>query len=197
VELICVRHGRTAWNADQRFQGHTDVPLDEEGRAQATALGALLAGERIDLAVSSDLARAAETARLVLAARDVPLRLDPDWRELRFGDWEGLTWAQILAANPHLAAAGVTAVRAYTPRGGESFEELSARVGRAAERVAAEAGPGGVALVATHAGPLHALLDVLLGEADAPKVRLSTASVTRLGRVDGVWRLTRLNQTAL
>jgi broad specificity phosphatase PhoE len=196
VELICVRHGRTAWNAAMRFQGQTDVPLDGEGRAQATALGALLAGERIDVAVSSDLTRAAETARLVLGARDVQLRLDPDWREMRFGDWEGLTWPQILAAYPNLEAANVAAVRAYTPAGGEPFAELGARVARAAERVAAEAGPDGVALVATHAGPLHALLDVLLGEAEAPKVRLATASVTRVKRIDGVWQLARLNQTA-
>ncbi len=104
VQLICVRHGRTAWNADKRFQGHTDIPLDDEGRAQATALAALLRNERIDAAASSDLARAAETARIVLGPRDVALRLDPDWREMQFGDWEGLTWEQILAANPQLDA---------------------------------------------------------------------------------------------
>jgi broad specificity phosphatase PhoE len=195
VELICVRHGRTAWNAGMRFQGHTDIPLDDEGRAQATALGALLAGERIDAAVSSDLARAAETARLVLGARDVVLRLDPDWREMRFGDWEGLTWAQIVAANPHLDGK-ITGVRDYTPGGGESYAELTARVARATDRIVADAGPDGTALVATHAGPLHALLNNLLGEA-APKVRLATASVTRFRLSDGVWQLTGLNQTAL
>jgi broad specificity phosphatase PhoE len=197
VELLCVRHGRTAWNADQRFQGHTDVPLDDEGRAQATALGALLAGERIDAAVSSDLARASETARIVLGTRALPLRLDPDWRELRFGDWEGLTWPQIVAANPHIDAANATSVRTYVPAGGESFADLCARVERAAERITSETGEDGVVLVATHAGPLHALLHVLLGERDAPAVRFLTASVTRFRRVDGIWRLARLNETAL
>ena len=197
MELICVRHGRTAWNAQRRFQGHTDVPLDAEGRAQATPLGALLARERIDVAAASDLARAAETARLVLGARDVPLRLDPDWREMRFGDWEGLTWDEILAANPHLDAGNETAVRAYAPSGGETFDELAARVARAAERLAGEAGDAGTALVATHAGPLHALLHVLLGAQHAPKVRLLTASVTRFRRAPGgAWELTGLNETA-
>ena len=197
MQLICVRHGRTAWNAHKRFQGQTDVPLDDEGRAQATALAALLRDERIDAAVSSDLGRAAETARIVLGARDLPLRLDPDWREMRFGDWEGLTWEQILAANPHLDAANETAVRAYTPRGGEPFEDLCARVARAVERAEMEAGETGTALVATHAGPLHALLHVLLGEAGAPKVRLLTASVTRFRRTGAGWLLTGLNQTPL
>jgi broad specificity phosphatase PhoE len=198
VQLICVRHGRTAWNADKRFQGHVDIPLDDEGRAQATALAALLRDERIDAAVSSDLERATETARIVLGSRDLPLRLDPDWREMRFGDWEGLTWEQILAANPQLDPANETAVKEYTPAGGESFDELRARVRRAADRAAGEVAEDGVVLVATHAGPLHALLSVLLGDAEraALKVRFLTASITRFRRENGVWTLARLNQTA-
>ncbi|GAC1614097.1 MAG: hypothetical protein NVS4B13_08910 [Candidatus Elarobacter sp.] len=198
MELICVRHGRTAWNANNRFQGHTDVPLDDEGRAQATALAELLRSERIDAAVSSDLGRATETARIVLGPREIALRLDPDWREMRFGDWEGLTWGQILTANPQLDPANETAVKDYTPAGGESFDELRARVGRAVERVVGDVLPDGVALVATHAGPLHALLSVLLGDVErsALKVRFLTASITRFRRENGVWTLARLNQTA-
>jgi len=190
-----VRHGRTAWNADKRFQGHADIPLDDEGRAQATALAALLRNERIDAAVASDLVRAAETARIVLGPRDLALRLDPDWREMQFGEWEGLTWDQILVANPHLDAANETAVKAYTPGGGETFDALCERVARAVERVTADLPAGGSALVATHAGPLHALLRVLLGDTQL-KVRFLTASVTRFRRTNGVWTLARLNQTA-
>ena len=198
MELICVRHGRTAWNADKRFQGHTDIPLDDEGRAQATALAALLARQRIDAAVASDLVRAAETARIVLGPRDLPLRLDPDWREMRFGGWEGLTWAQIVAANPHLGASSETSVKDYTPAGGETFDELCVRIRRAVDGVVAQVPDDGVALVATHAGPLHALLSVLLGDAEraALKVRFLTASITRIRRTGGVWTLARLNQTA-
>lgn len=195
MQLLCVRHGRTAWNADKRFQGHTDIPLDAEGRAQATVLGALLRKECIDAAVASDLARAAETARIVLGQRDVPLRLDPDWREMQFGAWEGLTWPQIVAANPHLDAGNETAVKAYTPDGGETFDLLCERVARAVERICVEVPDDGVVLVATHAGPLHALLRVLLGETGL-KVRFLTASVTRFRRTDGRWTLARLNQTA-
>ena len=198
MELICVRHGRTAWNAGRRFQGHTDVPLDDEGRAQATALAALLRDDHVDLAVASDLARAVETGRIVLGARDVPLRLDHDWREMRFGAWEGLTWEQIVALNPVLDAGNETAARDYTPPGGETFEELRGRVRQAVERFVDELPPEGTGLIATHAGPLHALLGVLLGEDEhtALKVRFLTASVTRFRRSDGVWRLAQLNQTA-
>jgi broad specificity phosphatase PhoE len=198
VQLICVRHGRTAWNAGRRFQGHTDVPLDEEGRAQAVALGSLLRRERIDAAVSSDLARAVETARIVIAPRALELRLDPDWREMRFGAWEGLTWEEICASDPHVDRAGGTLVRAYAPPGGETFDELCARVRRAVDRAVDGVADDGTVLVATHAGPLHALLAVLLDDTDvsALKVRFMTASLTRFRRERGRWRLARLNQTA-
>lgn len=198
MQLICVRHGRTAWNADRKFQGHTDVPLDDEGRAQARGLAALLRDARIDLAVSSDLSRAAETARIVLGARPIPLRLDPAWREMRFGDWEGLTWEQIVAANPQFAG-DEASPRTYTARGGESFDELCARISRAVAEVQSALADEGVALVATHAGPLHALLRTLLGEDEglALKVRFVPASLTRFERLGGRWRLETLNQTAV
>jgi broad specificity phosphatase PhoE len=198
VELICVRHGRTAWNADSRFQGHTDVPLDDEGRAQASALAALLRGTRIDAAASSDLSRAVETGRIVLGDRAVPLRLDSDWREMRFGEWEGLTWSQILAANPQLDPNARTDVKAFTPDGGETFDEVCFRVERAVRRLTDGVPSDGVVLAATHAGPLHALLSVLLGDAEraALRVRFATASITRFRNDGHGWRLARLNQTA-
>ena len=119
----------------------------------------MLRAEPIAPLSSSDLARAAETARIVLGERDVPLRLDPDWREMRFGAWEGLTWEQICAARPALDRDAATTVRTYAPEGGETFDELCARVRRAVDRAVADVSDDGVVLVATHAGPLHALLD--------------------------------------
>jgi len=82
AELVVVRHGATAWNRSGRFQGRTDVPLDDVGRAQARAVGAGLAGERFDLAVASDLGRARETAELALAGRPPARELDARFREM-------------------------------------------------------------------------------------------------------------------
>lgn len=193
-----MRHGRTAWNADRRFQGHTDIPLDDEGRAQAAALATLLRDDRIDVAVSSDLSRAAETARIVLGARDVALRLDADWREMRFGSWEGLNWDEITARTPELDPAQAATVRAFAPPGGEDYDQLCVRIARATSRIQAELAGGGTALIATHAGPLHALLRNLLGEsaAEALNVRFLTGSVTRFRRTEGGWELDALNETA-
>lgn len=197
---MAVRHGRTAWNATGRFQGQTDVPLDDEGRAQARSVAALLAGERFDLAVASDLSRARETAAIVLGERAEPaIETDERWREMRFGTWEGLVWDEIVARQPELAERSSTTPRFYTPPGGESFDDLCARIADALAALAARVPDGGRALLATHAGPLHALLRVALGqsEADALQVRFSPASVTRLAFGPGGARVTDLNRTAL
>ena len=182
MELAVVRHGRTAWNADGRFQGQTDVPLDAIGRAQAAHLASALASDRFDLAISSDLVRASETARIVLGARSMPIGLDPAWREMRFGVWEGLTWPQIVERDPQVAEGHGTSPRFFTPAGGESFDEVCARVERALDALAARAVDGTHALIVTHAGVLHALLRVALGESEAAAlgVKFSPATVTRL-----------------
>jgi broad specificity phosphatase PhoE len=193
-----VRHGRTAWNADGRFQGHIDIALDDEGRAQAAALASLVRDWRIDASVASDLVRAQETARIVLGEREIAVRLDPDWREMRFGAWEGLRWDEIVAVTPALAEQQRTLIRSYDPPGGENFDQLCERVARATQRVVASIADDGVALIATHAGPLHALLRNLLGEAEAEamRVRFLTASITRFRCTDGAWSLVDLNITA-
>ena len=186
LELVCVRHGQTAWNVDRRFQGQTNVPLDAAGRAQAAHLGARLRATPFEAAVSSDLERSAETARIILKGRaDIPLRLDPDLREMAFGDWEGLTWAQIVERNPTLAAEDWASPKYYAPPGGEKFEDAVARAGRAVERMRATRASGKI-LVVTHAGILHALLRVVLGADEAEKfqVRFVPGSVTRFG-LDG------------
>ncbi len=86
--LWLVRHGETDWNAEGRFQGWTDVPLNETGRAQAERLRGLLADGDFDGVWSSDLVRAVETARIAVGEPAVDRRL----RELDFGDLEGAIW---------------------------------------------------------------------------------------------------------
>lgn len=195
--LTVVRHGRTSWNEAGRFQGQTDIRLDEEGRAQAQRVAAQLRDERYDAAFTSDLARARETAETILAERADLLALDPRWREMRFGLWEGLTWAQIVERQPELTDDRAAKPRFYTPDGGESFDEVCARVALAVDDLKRGSAGAANVLVVTHAGPLHALLRVALGDerSDALGVRFSPASVTRL-RWDGAqWEILALNLT--
>ncbi len=195
--LTVVRHGRTAWNDSGRFQGHTDIPLDGEGRAQARRLGKRLGERRYDAAFSSDLARARETAEAILGDRAASLVLDPRWREMRFGAWEGLTWQQIETRFPEVRAEHAVRPRFYSPPGGETFDELCSRVASAVEDLRRAGADAPHVLVVTHAGPLHALLRVALGDerSDALGVRFSPASVTRLRWVAARWELDALNET--
>ena len=71
--LYFIRHGQTDWNKDMRMQGQSDIPLNENGRKSAIEAGKTLASTHIDLAFSSPLKRAKETAELVLAGRDIPI----------------------------------------------------------------------------------------------------------------------------
>ncbi len=87
---LIVRHGETEWNAQGRIQGHTDVGLSEQGQQQARLVAQRLAGETIDLAYSSDLSRAKETAEIILDGREVPFHTTPRLRERYYGVFEGL-----------------------------------------------------------------------------------------------------------
>jgi broad specificity phosphatase PhoE len=196
-ELVVVRHGQTQWNRALRFQGHTDVSLDETGRSQALALGAYLSTFTFARAVSSDLSRARETAELILGDRGPRLELDPRWREMQFGTWEGLTWSEIVAQNPELAHRPANTPRFYTPPNGESFDALCERVRGAVGALDAGARDGTVALVVTHAGALHALLRVLLGESEAAalSVRFLPATITRFGIAPDGARIIELNRS--
>ena len=100
MRLILLRHGRTAWNAERRFQGQLDPPLDEVGRMQAYEVAGLVAALRPDVLVSSDAARARQTAELVSAAIGLPVQADARLRERSLGHWEGLTRDEVAEKYP-------------------------------------------------------------------------------------------------
>ncbi|WP_315451711.1 histidine phosphatase family protein [uncultured Selenomonas sp.] len=100
TEIIIIRHGETEWNQTGRFQGHSDVPLSETGRAQAEALGRNLALDHVDVIYASDLTRALETATPLAARFGLTVTPDPLLRELNFGAWEGQSFNDVNAENP-------------------------------------------------------------------------------------------------
>jgi probable phosphoglycerate mutase len=129
------RHGRTAWNHIGRFQGHSDVPLDDVGRQQAAAFAAALREQRtIEAVISSDLLRARETATIIAEALDVPfLGVDADLRERGYGVFEGLTREECIERHPDAWAAKGDD-RNYEPPGGERSAHVLERMQRALER---------------------------------------------------------------
>jgi probable phosphoglycerate mutase len=158
--LLLWRHGRTAFNHDNRWQGQLDVPLDDVGRLQAVesaaALSATFDGGPVRV-VSSDLARAADTA----AELGLPVALDPALREVFAGTWQGLLRDEIVARWPDELAAWRRGddVR---PGGGESRSEVAER-SAAAMRRAADGMAGGTLVVVGHGAALRSGMTLLLG----------------------------------
>jgi broad specificity phosphatase PhoE len=187
--VFVARHGETDWNATHRWQGHTDVPLNDTGRTQAAALAERLRGEVLAGAVASDLSRASETARMVTEALAVPLvYLDPDLRERAYGVFEGLDRSACETRQPEAWAAWLE--RREPPPGAESDEALRTRVVAAVERVAERvARDDAAALVVTHGGALRALVAATTGTMP-PLVRNGAVwCVTWAGRIVGAREL--------
>lgn len=126
MRLILLRHGRTAWNAERRFQGQADPPLDEVGRAQAYEVAALVAALRPQVLVSSDLQRAAQTAVPLGEVTGLPVLVEPRLRERSLGHWEGLTRDEVADRFPDEYADWV-AGRDVSRRGGETREQVASR----------------------------------------------------------------------
>ncbi|MCL6619698.1 histidine phosphatase family protein [Thermomonas hydrothermalis] len=166
MKILLARHGETPWNAEGRYQGRTDIPLSDIGIAQAQALGRRLADVRIDRAVASPLARAAQTARLALGeARAAMLTFDDGFLEIGHGDWEGLLTAEIAQRDPERLNAWRQApdtVKMPGP-GGESLQDVETRAWAALTRACAGLGAEDVLLVVAHDAVNRVLLARLLG----------------------------------
>jgi probable phosphoglycerate mutase len=158
--ILLARHGETAWNAAGRLQGHTDIPLNDAGRAQARALAAQLRGHAIARVVTSDLARAHETGAIIATELGLPAPLvEPELRERRFGIFEGLTRDEIIARYPESWSHWKQAVAA--PEGGEPHADSVARISRAMHRLWAQLAD--TALVISHGGVMRLWLSDLMG----------------------------------
>ena len=191
------RHGQTVWNAERRFQGQSDIPLDETGQAQAERAARLLAALRPDLIVSSDLSRAAGTAAALARLTGLEVVLDKDLRERSGGSWEGLTDTEIRTRYPVEHAS-------WTPPDGEPSAVVAERVAGALHRAAeAVSGPGmttGLAVVASHGAALRLGMSRLLGmpeELFGVLGPLSNCSWSVVGRRHGRWRLVEHNAGTL
>lgn len=148
---LLVRHGLTDWNATRRAQGHADVELNEAGRRQAEETAERLAGMALGAVYSSDLQRALDTARPVAERHGLEVVVDPAWREIDQGEWEGLSGDEIASRWPELW--GPARHHARRP-GGEAPGEVVARALAGLRRIV-ERHPGEVVAVITHGGTIR------------------------------------------
>jgi len=215
MRLLLARHGESVWNAEKRFQGHTDIALSDRGRAQAEALGRALRGYKVAAAYVSPFARARETAEIALRAmtedRDgsagavpsvwgsgghigAPSTILEELRELSLGEWEGCTVDEVRAREGDPYRAWLRAPHDCPPPGGEPLPVVSARVRAAVDRIAVAHPDSEDVLVVSHGGVISVYACALLGCSfnQLWKLRVDNASLT----VVRPPRLVSLNDTA-
>ncbi|HEY7265345.1 MAG TPA: histidine phosphatase family protein [Trebonia sp.] len=191
--LVLWRHGQTIWNVEHRFQGQTDIPLDETGEAQADYAARRLATLRPDAIVSSDLIRAQATAAPLARLTGLAVALDKDLRERFGGDWEGLNDEEIAERYPAERAS-------WNPPNGESTVAVADRVRAALDRIAASLAAGQLAVVVSHGAALRLGMERLLGlpeEAFGALGPLSNCSWSVLSQRRDRWRLLEHNAGTL
>lgn len=169
--FILFRHGQTDWNRERRCQGHTDIPLNEQGRREARQLRERLASIELDVVYTSDLARARETAEIALEGRDLPLVVTERLRETHMGEAEGLT---VDEAMERFGADTWNSFRANTPEaltrgfpGGETRGQSLARLRGLFDELM-NATDYQVIGLSTHGGALRSLLHSFLPDGASP-----------------------------
>lgn len=167
--VYLARHGETDWNRAGRWQGMTDIPLSDVGRAQARTLGAGLRGRGIVDVHASDLSRASETAEIVAGVLGIAsFARDARLRERGFGCFEGLTRDEC-AARHAVAWARYLADRTATPPGGEPQHNVASRVVAVLSEIArAPRATGEATLVISHGGTIRTFIHQVTGAAPPP-----------------------------
>jgi broad specificity phosphatase PhoE len=192
--IVLVRHGQTEYNREGRWQGSgSDVALNDAGRAEAGRVADALA-DRFDGDVAavytSDLERARETARILAARLGVEVVDDAALRELSHGRWEGLTHAEVEARWPAELAAYQADPVHVRRGGGDSYQDLEARVCPELERLA-DRHRGERIVAVSHGGPIRLALSRILERplTDRDGLGVVNGSWFEVSRSSGGWSL--------
>jgi broad specificity phosphatase PhoE len=165
MNLLLVRHGETLWNREGRYQGRTDVPLSEEGEAQARALAARLAGLPIAIAITSPLARTRRTAEVILGDRAIPLEAEAALIEISHGQWEGQLASDIERSHAEMLGTWRTCPDRDVPAGpgAETLGDIEQRAWPVLVRTCARLTGNETALIVAHDAVNRVLLCRVLG----------------------------------
>ncbi|MFA5383240.1 MAG: alpha-ribazole phosphatase [Eubacteriales bacterium] len=162
--IYFIRHGQTNWNAEFKFQGHTDVPLSGIGIEQAEFLARRLRDYKITAFYASDLTRAVKTAEILAQPHNLPVMHVPELREVNFGNWEGKVFTQ--EVKNKLIESGKNwwdSPFDNSSSKGESFSQMSERVNEAIRSIVERHLDDQEIVVVSHGGVIRAVVAVLLG----------------------------------
>lgn len=182
--VLLVRHGVTDWHAEGRLLGQRDLPMNDEGQAQAARAADTLAQLSLADVVSSPLQRALATAEAVAAPHDIQVARDPRLRDLDVGKWSGMSYRDIADTTEYQDfLADPTSERIPA---GESLLDVQSRAVAAVEQALADSPSGDAIAIVTHAGVIRVLLAHYLGSAPGNyhRIRVSPGSVSVLSFAD-------------
>ena len=188
TDLLLIRHGRTFWNSEGRFQGQLNSDLNEIGQVQVASLGRRFEGQVLDHVFSSDLGRAWQTAEALTKSHALKIQADASLRERGMGVFEGLTQPEIQATHPDAWKSFLDREQSYSIPGGESINDVLSRSDKFLENVAQNYEGKRVAAV-THGGWIRVVLKGLL-ELDqkvTPRFKVFNTSIHHLKFVEGNW----------
>lgn len=193
MQITFVRHAQSIWNAEDRWQGQSDVPLSDRGRDEARIVGERLRGEPFDRIVASDLSRAMETARAIAGDRTIETRAA--LREMNLGSWCGRLHHEVQVEFPDqlLALQRGEAVRIGGT--GETIVEFGDRVLAQLATLEEEGGPSQRLLVVTHGGVIRAVMMAMLAlqGRERPLIGVGNTGIVRLVAKDGARTLSTYN----
>jgi broad specificity phosphatase PhoE len=181
--IFLLRHGETDWNKTARYQGISDVPLNEDGLEQARRLGVRLSRIQPDKVMASPLRRAAQTAEMIMERNDsqVPIETREELREISFGAWEGLSIPQIKEIDAERFEKWRLAPFSCAPTGGDDYMDIFERSKLFASSLVSAGSRGQNTFLVAHGGILRAVAAALLGFSDIDllwKARFDNCSIT-------------------
>jgi broad specificity phosphatase PhoE len=198
--IFLIRHGETDWNRVFRYQGVSDIELNETGLEQARLTGIRLAEIVPARVCSSPLLRARRTAEIIMEHNRGDAGVEPcgDLREVSFGKWEGLSFSEVKERYPDTLSAWRAEPFSVTPDDGEPFAEVESRARAAADLIKSAGCPGDVTFVISHGGVLRVLIAAMMGIDDYNvmwRMRFDNCSISVLDMWQSYPSLLLLNDT--
>ena len=193
--IYLVRHGETEANVTNTLQGQSDVPLNANGVEQAQLAGRRLRSKPFDIIWSSDLSRAAVTAREIAGERTITYT--PLLREWDLGDWVGLNWSEIAEKYPEEAKEFNAGTPDAVIPGGETRRQFYDRAQKVLDTLT-ETFPGKTILCVSHGGVLRAMFNTLFQPQGKQRIRTDNTCIccVRYSHANNSWTLVTWNDTA-
>ena len=193
VKILIVRHGHSLGNEQNLITGLYDCDLSATGYTQASLLcDYIVKNIKVDAFYSSNLIRAVNTIKPAADAMGLTVNLEPDFRELGVGIWDGMPFDDIPKLYPEEFEAWTNKKPNFAPEGGETWENLVSRSTKRLKEIAEE-NEGKIIVISTHGGVIKVLLERFSGASQNDLEWVSNASITELWYENGNFEIKRVS----